>query len=175
MTRLVKGSTPQCSIAKCDALAHGRGFCNRHYKRWKQYGDPEKRLIREAGEGTPHIEGYWFIKINGVSRLRHVLVAEKALGRPLPDGAEVHHVDENKCNDANNNLVICPSRSYHRLLHRRMKALTACGNADWVKCWRCGVYGPEEELHKNGGSFVHPTCYRQYTRSQRIKRLKEAA
>ena len=67
----------------------------------------------------------------------HVLVAEKVLGRPLPKGAEIHHIDEDKANNANNNLVICPSKAYHSLLHRRLRALKECGNANWVKCLLC--------------------------------------
>ena len=67
----------------------------------------------------------------------HVLAAEKALGRPLPNGVEIHHIDEDKSNNANNNLVICPSKAYHWLLHRRLRALKECGNANWMKCRLC--------------------------------------
>lgn len=49
----------------------------------------------------------------------HVLRAEQALGRPLPHGAQVHHVDENRRNSANTNLVICENRAYHALLHNQ--------------------------------------------------------
>src|SRR5690242_4368171 len=49
----------------------------------------------------------------------HVMLAEKALGKQLPRGAQVHHVDGNKQNNAPNNLVVCEDASYHRLLHQR--------------------------------------------------------
>lgn len=33
-----------CSIAECDKISVGRGWCHKHYKRWQQHGDPEKVL-----------------------------------------------------------------------------------------------------------------------------------
>lgn len=76
----------------------------------------------------------------------HVEVAEKALGRPLPKGAIVHHANEDKHDNRPSNLVICPSRAYHNLLHRRMRALDACGHADWLKCSICGKYDDPQNL-----------------------------
>jgi len=60
--------------------------------------------------------------------LEHILIAEKAIGKPLPKGAEVHHVDENRANNANSNLVICQNHAYHHLLHTRMRILEAGGH-----------------------------------------------
>ena len=78
--------------------------------------------------------------IDGKSKREHIVIAEKILGRPLPAGAVVHHVDEDKTNNRNDNLVICPDRAYHNLIHRRMRAYDACGHADWLKCCLCGKY-----------------------------------
>lgn len=33
-------SSRTCSIDGCEALVFGHGWCNRHYKRWRKYGDP---------------------------------------------------------------------------------------------------------------------------------------
>lgn len=62
------------------------------------------------------------------SVLTHILIAEKALGKYLPAGAEVHHVDMARQNNANANLVICQDRHYHALLHRRAVVVKAGGD-----------------------------------------------
>lgn len=75
---------------------------------------PIKRYpTRAHGEGTQRV---------------HILRAEKALGKPLPPGAEVHHADGSK--DADAPLVICPNRAYHGLLHVRLRVLQAGGDPD---------------------------------------------
>lgn len=60
---------------------------------------------------------------------KHIFIAEAAIGKHLPDGAEVHHVNELRYDNRNTNLVICQDIGYHKLLHRRTAALDACGNA----------------------------------------------
>lgn len=70
----------------------------------------------------------------------HVLKAERALGRSLPKGAVVHHVDENKWNNTNSNLVICQDHAYHMLLHARAKVVRAGGDpATQRVCRQCGL------------------------------------
>jgi hypothetical protein len=64
----------------------------------------------------------------------HVLMAEKALGKPLPENSEVHHFP-NKENWTH--LIICQDHSFHEFLEVRFRAFKACGRADWRKCPYC--------------------------------------
>lgn len=48
-------------------------------------------------------------------------IAARALGRALPEGAEVHHLNGDHNDNRPCNLVICQDAEYHDLLHRRMR------------------------------------------------------
>jgi hypothetical protein len=68
----------------------------------------------------------------------HRVVAEAALGKPLPKGAVIHHVNEIKSDNRNSNLVICENEKYHRLIHARQRIVDAGGDPDVQKiCATC--------------------------------------
>ena len=58
----------------------------------------------------------------------HVAIAAAALGRALPKGAQVHHVNEHTSDNINTNLVICQDAAYHKLLHVRMRVKALGGD-----------------------------------------------
>jgi hypothetical protein len=100
--------------------------------------------------------------VDGQKRVRraHRIRAERALGRPLPEGVEVHHADGTKRADAP--LVICPDRAYHMLLHQRMRVVKAGGNPNTDRvCGRCRGVKPTTEFYPradgNFGGF-HSMC-----------------
>lgn len=66
----------------------------------------------------------------------HQIRAERALGKPLPPDARVHHADGSKADDAP--LVICQDDAYHFQLHARMR-IKAAGGDPWADkiCSRC--------------------------------------
>lgn len=72
--------------------------------------------------------------------LEHILIVESVLGKYLPHGAVVHHVNEDRTDNRKENLVLCQDENYHRLLHQRTRAFNACGHADWLLCSRCRTY-----------------------------------
>jgi hypothetical protein len=97
-------------------------------------------------------------------KLEHVAVAKRALGRPLPEGVEVHHVNEVKSDNRGSNLVICPNREYHALLHVRTRALDACGNAAFRQCEYCKKWDAPENLKEQkrgraGRRHRHSACH----------------
>lgn len=111
----------------------------------------------------------------------HILIAEQALGKFLPVGAVVHHVDENTSHNTNDNLVICPGQGYHSLLHQRLRALRACGNPNWRKCQICKQYDNPRNLSIRGTIVFHRYCRneqrkevsRKYGSKQRDLKIKE--
>lgn len=108
--------------------------------------------------------------------LEHILVAEAALGHPIPDGAEVHHVNGDKADNRGANLVICEDRAYHMLIHARMRAYEACGDANWLRCRFCKVYDDPGNMWVSLQAWHrahHNECSRQYQR--RLKRRKQDA
>lgn len=94
-----------------------------------------------VGKDNPRSNSKGFVHI-------HIAIAEKALGHYLESQNEVHHIDENKYNNKNNNLVICEDAKYHRLLHHRTRILRAGGdpNVDRI-CGRCKLVKPKIQFN----------------------------
>lgn len=148
-----------CTVAGCGNPHDAKGLCRSHYSRLRRTGNPCSPAAR-ASDGAGWIQrGYKYFTVNGKNTREHILIAERALGRALPAGAAVHHADGDRLNNANSNLVICPSNKYHKLLHVRMDALAASGNANWRKCPFCHQYDdPASMRAEKSGRFVHREC-----------------
>lgn len=104
----------------------------------------------------------------------HIVIAEAALGRFLPAGVEVHHVDENRRNNARSNLVICENHQYHRMLHARARVARAGGDPNTQKiCAACGVVKQFEAFSlqaRNRTSGRQPVCRECDSVRQRARR-----
>lgn len=101
----------------------------------------------------------------------HRLIAVKVLGRTLPKGVEVHHINEDKGDNRNENLVICQDHAYHSLLHVRTRAYRETGDANKRRCKYCKQWGVRFELVDNDPTFYHKRCHADYefARKRRVK------
>lgn len=120
-----------CSVDDCLERPLAKGLCKLHYSRNWNTGRTDI-TIAAKGTGTTNFHGYKEFKIAGKKVLEHTQVAEKALGKKLPKGAVVHHVNEDRLDNRPTNLVICPDRRYHALIHARMKALGINFHDTWL-------------------------------------------
>lgn len=82
-------------------------------------------------------------------------------------GHEIHHVDDDHTNNNPNNLVVCESRAYHKLLHLRAKALKACGYVHKRRCYICGEYDHIESLSQGCRTYRHKKCVKLDQRKRR--------
>lgn len=127
-----------------------------------------------SGEGNPRWKGGRHVNDRGYVLLRrldhpsrnhlgyvreHLLVAEAALGRPIPQEHPVHHVNEDPGDNRPGNLVICENQAYHALLHRRLRALRACGNPGFMQCKFCRRWDdPAAQFVHVPGDSWHREC-----------------
>ena len=111
-----------CSIDGCSLVTHARGWCNKHYRRFKKTGDPLlaarymdpaeniKANTERQGDcivwtGSKNQKGYGRIKIDNVLYSVHRVAWELERG-PIPDGMQIDHT--------------CWSRACVRVEHLRL-------------------------------------------------------
>lgn len=103
------------------------------------------------------------------TKLEHRLRAERALGKPLPKGVEIHHLNGGFTGP----IVICENRRYHQLLHHRMRIKAAGGDPNTEKlCASCGVKQrtdfPSNRRTCDGLSIYCWTCTRLYRSTRKV-------
>jgi hypothetical protein len=113
----------------------------------------------KGGRMKAHNGKYVHIKRGDSRQYEHILIAEKALGKPLPKGAVVHHYDGHS-DESKNKLIICENQSYHGIIEARGKAYRACGHADWRKCKYCHKYDDQKNLYiyPDKNAAFHRSC-----------------
>lgn len=136
---------------------NGKGAMNGHWKGGKHHlKDSMYTLTQKREHPKSNKYGYMF---------EHILIAENALGKNLPEKAIVHHHTPDQ-------LVICENQAYHNLIHQRKRAYEACGHADWRKCKYCKQYDPPDNLLIfRSDKYQTVTIYHAYCRTQHNKKL----
>lgn len=159
--------------------ARRRKYCSvRCYRAQPQASGPQSP--RWLGGRTQRRDGYVETRIAGHPRARgkrhsvleHIVVAERALGKSLPPGVEVHHVSGDRSDNRGSNLVICQDRSYHQLLHHRARVLAEGGKPGISKrCRACDSVKPLEDYFMrrdriDGRYSICKPCWRTYSRER---------
>lgn len=125
-----------------------------------------------AGSFTP--DGYKLITVNGKRKMEHVHIVEQVLGKPLPKGAVVHHINSIKTDNRKENLLVCPDHVYHRLIHKRESAYDASGKPHWLKCRHCGKYDNPANMYvsNSGRTGRHRACLNEYQNKRRVEKMQ---
>jgi hypothetical protein len=137
---------------------HNKGHLNHSWKGGRRYDSKGYILLYLPDHHRADRHG---------NVLEHVIIAEKAFGKPLPIGVEIHHANGSRDNGP---LVICQDKAYHRLLHRRMVAIKECGNPKWRRCHICKMHDDPQNMIKSGSGMAHRDCKNTYQRRIRAER-----
>lgn len=162
------GQRAPIATSTCHSRGHVRGqplrFINHHNARAGKHHPAWK-----TGKSLDP-SGYVMVRLGGSRRkTEHILVAERAMGKSLPKGAQVHHVNGVRSDNRNANLVVCQDQAYHALLHVRTAALAACGHASWRKCTHCKQYDAPQRLSiLSSGAVYHKACRARAAAERRV-------
>lgn len=157
-------ATGKCACGCGKDVANNHTFLQGH---WAKANADKISAMKHKHSRVNHGDGYLSVSIQGKNILEHIAIVENVIGKKLPVKAQVHHVNGDRSDNANANLVVCPNSAYHQLLHRRQRALDACGNANFRKCVHCKQWDDPKNLYlaPNAAQSEHRACGNRYRKA----------
>ena len=106
----------KCIVKGCGKPNKSKGLCRLHYFRARRNGDPI--TVHKTGPKPKAVtkKGYRYIWVDGKCREVHRVKMEKKLGRKLRTSEHVHHKNENRGDNSDDNLQVLDA-SDHAKLH----------------------------------------------------------
>ena len=137
-----------CNIGGCDRTLYSRGWCSKHYWRWRRHGDPrgggrrystpeeafaartERRGECLVWAGLKNGGGYGHLQVNGRITGAHRYAWERENG-PIPDGMLIDHICHNRA---------CVNVDHLRLATRQQNSSNRAGATAKSSTGVRGVY-----------------------------------
>jgi HNH endonuclease len=86
------------------------GSRNKNWKGGRTITEHGYVLVKMPGHPLADVRGYVY---------EHRLIAEQEVGRRLRKGEEAHHRNHTRDDNANQNILVCPTKLHHAALHRK--------------------------------------------------------
>ena len=138
-------STRECAVLECNRIARCKGWCQKHYARWKRNGYTHKKPLRTALErfesrilkdecwhwqGAQVVTGYGHFHsgVNGKTWLAHRF-AYTALVGEIPVGFHIDHLCRNRmCVNPDHLEAVTPQENQRRAVEVRRNDICPQGH-----------------------------------------------
>ncbi len=135
-------------ILPFDERGRKRIYTKGHHRGWGTGKINDRGYSRILQPSHPRADSKGYV-------LEQILVLEKSFRRAILSTEVIHHIDGNRSNNDLGNLMCFKTKAMHNAYHRRIRALEACGNYEWIKCHKCRKYDHPKHLKTIGTTSYH--------------------